>query len=53
MAIYDFITDKEGELSFESGQIIYVTKRHGEGWLEGCTDGSTGLFPSNFVKQTK
>ena len=53
MAIYDFRTDKEEELSFDVGQIIYIVKRHDDGWSEGYADGKTGLFPSNFVAQTE
>ena len=49
VAIYDFKTEKEGELSFNAGQIIYVLRRHNEGWSEGYADGKTGAFPSNFV----
>ena len=49
VAMYDFKTEKDGELSFHVGQIIYVTKRHGQGWSEGYADGRTGAFPSNFV----
>ena len=48
-AIYDFKTEKEGELSFKAGQIIYVIRRHDQGWSEGYADGKTGVFPSNFV----
>ena len=47
--MYDFRTEKEGELSFDVGQIIYVTKRISEAWSEGYANGKTGVFPSNFV----
>ena len=53
MAMYDFKTEKDGELSFHAGQIIYVTKRHGQGWSEGYANGKTGAFPTNFVTHSE
>ena len=52
VAKYDFMTGKEGELSFETGQTIYVIRKNDDSWWEGVTDGVTGLFPSNFVTHT-
>eukprot|EP00088_Acartia_fossae_P009026 TRINITY_DN14354_c0_g1_i4.p1 TRINITY_DN14354_c0_g1~~TRINITY_DN14354_c0_g1_i4.p1 ORF type:complete len:687 (-),score=167.82 TRINITY_DN14354_c0_g1_i4:336-2396(-) len=52
VAIYDYNADKEDELTFTEGQIIYVVKKNDDGWWEGVMDGITGLFPGNYVEQT-
>uniref|UniRef100_A0A673G106 Abl interactor 2-like n=1 Tax=Sinocyclocheilus rhinocerous TaxID=307959 RepID=A0A673G106_9TELE len=49
VAIYDYTRDKEDELSFQEGAIIYVIKKNDDGWFEGVTSGTTGLFPGNYV----
>ncbi|XP_016127021.1 abl interactor 2-like isoform X9 [Sinocyclocheilus grahami] len=49
VAIYDYTCDKEDELSFQEGAIIYVIKKNDDGWFEGVTSGTTGLFPGNYV----
>ncbi|KAM9486360.1 abl interactor 2a isoform 1-T1 [Clarias gariepinus] len=50
VAIYDYTQDKEDELSFQEGAIIYVIKKNDDGWYEGVMNGSTGLFPGNYVE---
>lgn len=50
VAIYDYAADKEDELSFNEGCIIYVIKKNDDGWYEGTTNGSSGLFPGNYVE---
>ncbi|XP_072268800.1 abl interactor 1 isoform X8 [Pyxicephalus adspersus] len=47
VAIYDYAKDKEDELSFMEGAIIYVIKKNDDGWYEGVSNGVTGLFPGN------
>ena len=49
-AIYDYAADKDDELSFQEGAIIYVLKKNDDGWWEGVMDGVTGLFPGNYVE---
>ena len=46
-AIYDYIKDRDDELTFVTGTIIYVVKKNDDGWYEGVT---TGLFPGNYVE---
>ncbi|XP_051986382.1 abl interactor 2-like isoform X14 [Xyrauchen texanus] len=50
VAIYDYARDKEDELSFQEGAIIYVIKKNDDGWFEGVMCGTTGLFPGNYVE---
>ncbi|XP_052004009.1 abl interactor 2-like isoform X2 [Xyrauchen texanus] len=50
VAIYDYTRDKEDELSFQEGAIIYVIKKNDDGWYEGMMNGTTGLFPGNYVE---
>ncbi|XP_053327803.1 abl interactor 2 isoform X8 [Spea bombifrons] len=50
VAIYDYSKDKDDELSFQEGAIIYVIKKNDDGWYEGVMNGVTGLFPGNYVE---
>lgn len=50
VAIYDYAKDKDDELSFMEGAIIYVIKKNDDGWFEGVCNGVTGLFPGNYVE---
>ncbi|XP_023833286.1 abl interactor 1-like isoform X2 [Salvelinus sp. IW2-2015] len=50
VAIYDYSKDKEDELSFMEGSIIYIIKKNDDGWYEGVCNAVTGLFPGNYVE---
>ncbi|KAM7390192.1 hypothetical protein PAMA_008393 [Pampus argenteus] len=50
VAIYDYSKDKDDELSFMEGSIIYVIKKNDDGWFEGVSNNVTGLFPGNYVE---
>ncbi|KAM3860496.1 abl interactor 1a isoform 5-T5 [Diretmus argenteus] len=50
VAIYDYTRDKDDELSFMEGAIIYIIKKNDDGWYEGVCNGVTGLFPGNYVE---
>ncbi|XP_062853819.1 abl interactor 2b isoform X4 [Trichomycterus rosablanca] len=50
VAIYDYARDKDDELSFQEGAIIYVIKKNDDGWYEGVMNDTTGLFPGNYVE---
>uniref|UniRef100_A0A674DZ20 Abl-interactor 1b n=1 Tax=Salmo trutta TaxID=8032 RepID=A0A674DZ20_SALTR len=50
VAIYDYSKDKEDELSFMEGSIIFIIKKNDDGWYEGVCNGVTGLFPGNYVE---
>lgn len=49
-AIYDYTKDRDDELTFVTGTIIYVVKKNDDGWFEGVMNGTTGLFPGNYVE---
>jgi len=51
IAIYDYITEESGYLSFSKGQKLYITKQHDDGWSEGWLLGKRGFLPSNCVKE--
>lgn len=49
-AIYEFKAQGPGELSLSVGDILRVTNEDGN-WLQGeAINGSSGLFPSNYVE---
>ncbi|XP_055733507.1 abl interactor 2-like isoform X2 [Salvelinus fontinalis] len=50
VAIYDYAADKEDELSFNEGCIIYVIKKNDDDWYEGTMNGTSGLVPGNYVE---
>ncbi|XP_059206845.1 intersectin-2b [Centropristis striata] len=48
-ALYTYESPEPGDLTFREGDVILVSKREGE-WWHGSIGGSTGVFPSNYVK---
>ncbi|CAG0921453.1 unnamed protein product [Notodromas monacha] len=50
IAVYDYVADKEDELSFQENAVIFVVKKNDDGWWEGVMNGVTGLFPGNYVE---
>lgn len=48
-ALYSFRSGHEGELSFNSGELIILTNRVDDNWFEGSLGGRSGLFPANYV----
>ncbi|KAL2823673.1 hypothetical protein BDW59DRAFT_95614 [Aspergillus cavernicola] len=52
VALFDFTREHENELPLAEGQVIFVSYRHGQGWLvaeDPCT-GESGLVPEEFVR---
>lgn len=51
MSLYEYVQQRDDELTFQEGVIIYVIKKNDDGWYEGVTDGgASGLFPGNYVE---
>ncbi|XP_066485175.1 ABI gene family member 3 [Tiliqua scincoides] len=50
VTLYPYTRQKENELSFAEGAIIYVTRKYSDGWCEGVTSEAEGLFPENYVE---
>lgn len=52
VALFDFTREHENELPLVEGQVIFVSYRHGQGWLvaEDPKTGESGLVPEEFVR---
>ncbi|XP_028409524.1 intersectin-1-like isoform X2 [Dendronephthya gigantea] len=48
IALYTY-NGESGDLSFQEGDVISITKSEGD-WWEGTVNGQTGIFPANYVK---
>lgn len=49
VAMYTYESTEQGDLSFQQGDIVMVTRKEGD-WWTGTIGGRTGVFPSNYVK---
>ncbi|XP_055083049.1 intersectin-1 isoform X1 [Periophthalmus magnuspinnatus] len=49
IAMYTYESSEQGDLSFQQGDIVTVTRKEGD-WWTGVVGGKTGVFPSNYVK---
>ncbi len=52
IALFDFVRENENELPLEEGQVIWVSYRHGQGWLvaEDPRTNESGLVPEEYVR---
>ncbi|NXH22803.1 ABI3 protein, partial [Bucco capensis] len=50
VAIYPYTQQKDNELSFEPGALLFVTRRYSDGWCEGVRGEEAGFFPGNYVE---
>ncbi|XP_041867003.1 intersectin-1 isoform X3 [Melanotaenia boesemani] len=49
IAMYTYESSEQGDLSFQQGDVVMVTRKEGD-WWTGVVGGKTGVFPSNYVK---
>ncbi|XP_029030699.1 intersectin-1 isoform X2 [Betta splendens] len=49
VAMYTYESNEQGDLSFQQGDIVMVTRKEGD-WWTGLVGNKTGVFPSNYVK---
>ncbi|NXK47208.1 ABI3 protein, partial [Chauna torquata] len=50
VTLYPYAQQKDNELSFQPGALIYVTRRYSDGWCEGIMGEEAGFFPGNYVE---
>ncbi|KAG7192683.1 HOG (high osmolarity glycerol) pathway protein [Scheffersomyces spartinae] len=52
VALFDFIPENDNEVALIEGQLIWISYRHGQGWLvaEDPTTGKNGLVPEEYVE---
>lgn len=49
IAMYTYESSEQGDLTFQQGDVILVTKKDGD-WWTGAVGTKTGVFPSNYVR---
>lgn len=51
VALYDFEPENDNELELKEGDVVFISYRHGQGWLvaENSQRTKTGLVPEEFV----
>ncbi|RKP32548.1 hypothetical protein METBISCDRAFT_2484, partial [Metschnikowia bicuspidata] len=51
VAIFDFIPENDNEIELREGQSVWISYRHGQGWLvaEDPNLGKNGLVPEEYV----
>jgi hypothetical protein len=52
VALFDFTPENDNEVALVAGQIIWISYRHGQGWLvaEDPKTGEIGLVPEEYVE---
>ena len=52
IALFDFEAENDNELPLKEGQVLWVSYRHGEGWLvaKDPSTGEDGLVPESYVR---
>lgn len=49
IAMYTYESSEQGDLTFQQGDLILVTKKDGD-WWTGMLGEKSGVFPSNYVR---
>lgn len=50
MSVYPYQSVESGDLTFNQGEVVLVTKKDGD-WWTGVIADRTGIFPSNYVQK--
>ena len=52
VALFDFARENDNELPLKEGQVLWVSYRHGQGWLvaKDPNTGEDGLVPESYVR---
>ncbi|NWS64156.1 ABI3 protein, partial [Chunga burmeisteri] len=50
VTLYPYTRQKDNELSFQPGTLLFVTRRYSDGWCEGFMGKEAGFFPGNYVE---
>lgn len=52
VALFDFEPENDNEVALREGQVIWISYRHGQGWLvaEDPDSGENGLVPEEYVE---
>lgn len=50
VALYDFAGNSEGDLSFQQGDYIQISRHIDSDWSSGQLDGREGIFPRAYVE---
>ncbi|KAM6368705.1 ABI gene family member 3 isoform 2-T2 [Pluvialis apricaria] len=50
VSLYPYMRQKDNELSFQPGALLFVTRRYSDGWCEGVMGEEVGFFPGNYVE---
>ena len=52
IALFDFVPENDNEVALREGQLIWISYRHGQGWLvaEDPETGENGLVPEGYVE---
>lgn len=55
IALFDFHRENDNELPFVEGQVLWVSYKHGEGWLvaQDPKSGESGLVPEEYVRMLR
>ena len=50
--MYPYESNEPGDLTFEAGEMVLITKKDGD-WWTGSIGNRTGVFPSNYVQRAE
>lgn len=50
LALYPYVSGENGDLTFNQGEVILVTKKEGDWWTGNVGD-RNGIFPANYVEK--